>query len=275
MPDMTESSAAAAPPATDAGGVDDVDLRDLLSVERIEQDLFRTSTVVHEEYALYGGQVAAQALMAAGATVDPARRPHSLHGYFLRPGDPLLPIVFTVYRDRDGRSFSARRVVAIQHGKVIFNMAASFHVGQPTASMQAEPMPEVDAPEHCPAYRIPRLCSFEGRRLPQPYPQSAWPTRFWARASVELAADPLLQASVLTYLSDISTGILPSADGTQGPGPSVDHAVWFHDEVDLNSWVLSDYRPRFVGGGRGYYSGSAFAADGRLVASITQEALFR
>ena len=250
-------------------------MRDLLTVERIEEDLFRSTTVVDEEYTLYGGQVAAQALRAAGSTVDPDRPPHSLHGYFLRPGDPVMPTVFTVYRDRDGRSFSARRVVAIQHGKVIFNMAASFHVGRETSSAQAEPMPDVPKPEQCPAYRIPRLCSFEGRLPEQPFAAARHPTRFWGRATADLSDDPLTHACVLTYLSDISSGVLPSADGTEGPGPSVDHAVWFHDRADLNDWVLSDYRPRFVGSGRGSYTGSLFAADGRLVASVAQETLFR
>lgn len=258
-----------------SGGIADVDVRELLAVERIESNLFRSTTVVHEEFALYGGQVAAQALRAAGATVDPARRPHSLHGYFLRPGDPLLPIVFTVHRDRDGRSFSARRVVAVQQGAVIFSMAASFHVGRQTSSVQEEAMPAVAAPEDCDTYVIPRLCSFEGRLPAQPYPQALWPTRFWARATVPLPDDPLVQACVLTYLSDISTGVLPAADGAEQPGASIDHAVWFHDRVDLDGWVLSDYRPRFVGSGRGWYSGSAFTADGRLAASIAQEALFR
>ncbi|WP_375502195.1 acyl-CoA thioesterase [uncultured Jatrophihabitans sp.] len=262
------------PASRPAGGVEDVDLRELLTVERIEQDLFRSTTVVREEHALYGGQVAAQALMSAGATVDPARRPHSLHGYFLRPGDPLLPIVFTVYRDRDGRSFSARRVVAIQHGKVIFNMAASFHVGRSTSSAQAEPMPDVAPPEACNSYVLSRLCSFECRVPLQPHPGTVWPTRFWARAAVPLLDDPLLHAGVLTYLSDISTGVLPSRGGSERPGASVDHAVWFHDRADLTYWVLSDYQPRFVGSGRGCYSGSVFTRDGRLVASIAQEALY-
>ncbi len=259
---------------TPAGGIADVDLRELLAVERLEQDLFRSTTVVQEEFALYGGQVAAQALMAAGSTVEPARRPHSLHGYFLRPGDPLLPIVFTVYRDRDGRSFSARRVVAIQHGKVIFNMAASFHRGRPTSRSQADQMPDVAAPEACEPYVIPRLCSFEGRRPVQPYSRGVWPTRFWARATVALPDDPLVHACVLTYLSDISTGVLPSDDGTERSRASVDHAVWFHDHADLDDWVLSDYHPRVVGSGRGFYSGSAFAGDGRVVASIAQETLY-
>ena len=271
---MDETSAALDGTGPTVGTIEDVDVRDLLTVERIEENLFRSTTVVREEYSLYGGQVAAQALRAAGSTVEPARRPHSLHGYFLRPGDPLMPTVFTVYRDRDGRSFSARRVVAIQHGKVIFNMAASFHVGQETSSSQAEAMPDVPDPARCPEYRIPRLCSFEGRLPEQPFAEARYPTRFWGRATTDLFDDPLTHACVLTYLSDISSGVLPGADG-EGPGPSVDHAVWFHDRANLEDWVLSDYRPRFAGSGRACYTGSIFAADGRLVASVAQETLFR
>src|SRR5690606_13550442 len=115
---------------------------DLLTLEKLEEDLYRGTTVFEEPFALYGGQVAAQALAAAGDTVDPERLPHSLHGYYLRSGDAARPTVFRVYRDRDGRSFSARRVVAIQNGKVIFNMSASFHVTEPGVDVQIHPMPD-------------------------------------------------------------------------------------------------------------------------------------
>ncbi len=260
---------------TAAGGVADVDLRELLTVERLEENLFRSTTVVDEDFTLYGGQVAAQAVQAAGATVDAGRAPHSLHGYFLRPGDPKQRVVFTVDRDRDGRSFSARRVVAVQHGEVIFNMAASFHVGRETSVSQADAMPDVAAPEACPPHDLLRLCSYESRLPEQPYERAEWPTRFWARTTVPVPEDPLAQASVVTYLSDISTGVLPSEDGPERPGASVDHAVWFHAPADPNQWLLSDYQPRVVGNGRGWYSGSVFSASGRLVASIAQEVLFR
>lgn len=258
-----------------AAGVPDVDLRDLLTLEPIERDLFRANTVYREEFDLYGGQVAAQALLAAGRTVDPARRPHSLHGYFLRRGDPSRPTVFRVYRDRDGRSFSARRVVAVQQGEVIFSVAASFHVLRGGWMSQAAVAPDTAAPEDARVVRLPRLVSMDARLPAQPYSGARFPTRFWARAAVPLPDDPLVHACALTYLSDISTGVLPSPDGSEGPGSSLDHAVWFHDAVDMTDWTLSEYRPQFTGHGRGWYNGSLFARDGRLVASVAQECLFR
>lgn len=256
-------------------------LPDLLELETVEKNLYRANAVFDEEFDLYGGQVAAQALLAAGLTVDPARLPHSLHGYFLRPGEPAHPTVFKVYRDRDGRSFSARRVVAIQRGEVVFSMAASFHVERESFSEQDEPMPATAAPEDCVPGELPRLFSVSSRFPEQPWGDRArWPTRFWSKVDVPLAArapvtPALLHACALTYLSDISTGVLPAPDGSAGPGPSLDHAVWFHDLVDMNDWVLSDYVPRMSGRGRAWYTGSVFARDGRLVASIAQECLFK
>lgn len=251
-------------------------LLDVLDLERIEVDLFRASTVFDEKWALYGGQVAAQALLAAGSTVDADRVPHSLHGYFLRKGDSRVPTVYTVSRDRDGRSFSARRVVAVQHGAVIFNMSTSFQVPSPGPVVQSLPMPDAEPPEGLPDAGLRRLFSFDARRPSQPFAdRTPWPTRFWARATVELPDDPLRQACALTYLSDISTGILPAEDGSGNPSSSLDHSVWFHAPVDMMRWTLSDYQPRFAGHGRGWYTGAVFGQDGALVASIAQEALFR
>jgi acyl-CoA thioesterase-2 len=256
-----------------------VGLLELLDLEKVEEDLFRANCILDEPFPLYGGQVAAQALVAAGRTVDANRLPHSLHGYFLRAGDSSMPIVFQVYRDRDGRSYSARRVVAIQAGEVIFNMSASFHLGpeRPDApGEQFEAMPSVPEPANLPEHDFIRLISFEGRLPEQPYgDRAAWPTRFWGRPTVPLGEDPLLHACVLTYLSDISTGILKADGDAAYPGSSLDHAIWFHRVPDVNGWTLSDYRPRFTGNGRGWYTGSIFAADGSLLASIAQECLFR
>jgi acyl-CoA thioesterase-2 len=255
---------------------DDVGLLDLLELEAIEQNLYRANTVFADEFSLYGGQVAAQALLAAGQTVDAARRPHSLHGYFLRPGDAQRPTVFKVYRDRDGGSFSARRVVAIQQGEVIFNMSASFHRVVESWSDQAVPMPVTEPPQASKPTRLPRMFSIETMVPTQPYSgRTPWPTRFWSRVEEPLPADPLIQACALTYLSDISTGVLPAPDGSAQSRSSLDHAVWFHGDVDLNSWVLSDYEPRFSGRGRGLYAGSFFDETGRLIASVAQETLFR
>jgi len=252
-----------------------VELPDLLELEPIERDLFRANTVFDDPLALYGGQVAAQALLAAGATVPEGRLPHSLHGYYLRGGDASHPTVFRVDRDRDGRSFSARRVVAIQRGEVIFNMSASFQATEDGADHQVEPMPAADAPDRLPSLVLPRLASMEGRLPAQPYPDSQWPTRFWARATLSLPADPLWHAAVLTYVSDISTGLAPLHDEMYQSGPTLDHAVWFHRPIRLDDWALLDLVPHSVGGGRGWYTGSVHTRAGVLGASLTQEALYR
>ena len=254
----------------------DADLLDVLALERIEEDIFRGGLVFEEEGAsLYGGQVAAQALRAAGLTVDQERIPHSLHGYFLRGGDTTIPTVFTVFRDRDGRSFSARRVVAVQRGEVIFNMATSFHRPEASPTTQADEMPQVPSPEGLRPFGFTRAFSIEGRVPDRPYPSAPWPTRFWARSTVRLPDDPLLHACALTYISDASSGVLPSADGTAAAGSSIDHAVYFHEPADMNTWLLLDYHARRTGGGRGWYTASVFRPDGVLVGSVAQEALYR
>ena len=255
--------------------MDNPSLLDILQLEQIEQDIYRAQLVLAEEYSLYGGQVAAQALLAAGLTVSPERLPHSLHGYFLRAGDPQRPTVFQVFRDRDGGSFSARRVIAIQGGEVILNMSASFHQTEPGPLEQAEPMPAAGRPQDAPVFGFPRLLSFEGRRPEQPFAGVDWPTRFWARVTVPLPPSELLHACALTYLSDISTGVLPSADRSVLPGASLDHSVWFHGPADMNDWTLTDFHPQVAGRGRGWYTGSIFSPDGTLVASLAQESLFR
>jgi len=248
---------------------------DLLELERIDRDIFRANVATRETEALYGGQVAAQALRAAGLSVDPGFLPHSLHGYFLRKGDTTAPTVFQVHRDRDGRSFQARRVVALQQGEVIFNMAASFqHAPDGAAATQVVPAPAGRGPDG-PVYDgFPRLFSTEVRAPEQPYPTALWPTRAWARITVDVPADPLLHACLLTYLSDMTTGNLPDRDGAL-PGASLDHSVWFHRPADLTRWTLIDCHPRAAGSGRGCYLGSVFDDAGELVASIAQESLLR
>lgn len=248
---------------------------ELLELERIDRDLFRANATTGEAHALYGGQVAAQALRAAGMSVAPGFRPHSLHGYFLRKGEATAPTVFQVHRDRDGRSFQARRVVALQDGEVIFSMSTSFQMDSgATAVDRADPAPlsGVEGPLWD---GFPRLVSVEVRVPEQPYPTALWPTRAWVRVNLDLPADALLHACVLTYLSDMTTGNLPcERDGAQ-PGPSIDHAVWFHTPADLNRWTLIDCHPRAAGGGRGWYVGSMFDDSGNHLASLAQESLLR
>lgn len=247
---------------------------DVLDLEEIDRDLYRSTLVFSDPLPLYGGQVAAQALLAAGRTVPAERLPHSLHGYFLRSGHAHRPTVFRVVRDRDGRSYSARRVVAIQDGEVIFSMSASFAVDAEGPDCRANPPPEVESPDGLRGYDIPRLFSMEGRKPTQPFP-SRWPTRFWARCRLPLPDDPLVHACVLTYLSDIGTGLAAFPQDEASPGASLDHAVWFHRPLRLDEWVLVDMVPRTVARGRGWYIGEVLATDGTLGASFTQEALFR
>jgi acyl-CoA thioesterase-2 len=266
---------ATAPGAEVSAGQPAVSLLDLLALEEIDRDLYRATTVFDEPFALYGGQVAAQALLAAGGTVPAGRLPHSLHGYYLRPGDAARPTIFRVERDRDGRSYAARRVVALQGGEVIFNMSASFHRVEDGVDSQTEPMPPAGDPDLLPPLELYRLFSSEGRLPEQPYPGKDWPTRFWARITADLGDDPLLRACALTYLSDVYSGLAGLHDGRGHAGSSLDHAVWFHRSIPLDDWVLLDLVPRTVANGRGWYAGAVYSRAGLLVASLTQEALFR
>jgi acyl-CoA thioesterase-2 len=258
-----------------AGPAPEPTVLEVLELEEIDRDLYRSTFLFADPLPLYGGQVAAQALRAAGATVAPDRLPHSLHGYFLRSGDAARPTVFRVDRDRDGRSFSARRVVALQGGEVVFSMSASFTAPGEGPDLQASEPVEAEAPEGLRSYSLPRLFSMEGRRGAQPFPEGHWPTRFWARSRVPLPEDPLFHACVLVYLSDIGTGLAALPDDVASPGPSLDHAVWFHRPARLDDWVLMDMVPRTVATGRGWYTGSIQTESGVLAASFVQETLFR
>jgi acyl-CoA thioesterase II len=251
-------------------------LIDLLTLERVEVNLFLTPVLHEGPSGLYGGQVAAQALRAAAATVDPGRHPHSLHGYFLSRGDASRPVLLTVYQDRDGRSYSNRRVIAVQEGRVIFNMTASFHVVEPGLDYQAHAAPGVTPPDELPDSGIRGLLVGVDVRIPeQAQPDQKWPSRVWLRASGELGDDPL-HACALTYVSDMFTGLAgtPGAERL-GPPTSLDHAVWFHRRVALDDWVLMDLQPESIAGGRGMYTGRIFGRDGRLAAGIAQESVWR
>ena len=254
-----------------------VRLSDVVELERVDRDLFRSTAVFEERWSLYGGQVAAQALLAAGRTVAPERSPHSLHGYFLRPGDSRRPVVFSVERDRDGGSYSARRVVALQEGEVILNLSTSFAVGDDTQEDVAlEPVPDAQAVrESGDVQAPPRLIGCEMRVPAQTHPLHSIPTRAWLRCAEPLADDPLVDAAAQTYLSDIFTGAgsLPSSRGRWHS--TLDHAVWFHRPARAGAWLLMDLRPRAVSRGRGHYTGGLWTEDGTLVATLAQETLYR
>jgi acyl-CoA thioesterase II len=251
-------------------------LPELLTLERIEDDLFRSVVVSQEPAGLFGGQVAGQALRAAAATVPEGRHPHSLHGYFLSRGDASRRVLLTVNRDRDGGSYSNRRVIAVQNGKVIFNMAASFHVAEEGSDYQAHAMPDVAQPDDLPDdERWHRMHGVEIRLPQQPQPDQHWPSRMWIRSRHELA-DDTLRACALAYVSDMFTGLAATPGITiSGPLTSIDHSVWFFRKAAVDDWVLMDLQPESTSGGRGMYTGRIFSRDGVLAAGIAQETLFR
>jgi len=275
-------------------------LVEILDLEPIEVNIFRGVSPDEDRQRVFGGQVAAQALMAAGRTVE-VGRPHSLHAYFLRPGDPTVPILYEVDRIRDGRSFTTRRVVAIQHGRAIFNMSASFHVAEPGPEHQ-EPMPAVPPPESVEpeldlirgiADRIPeslRAVLTQDRPLDfrpvdpvDPFSPSARPPLkyMWVRAQGRLPDETLSHQAVLAYASDyglLATALLPHALSIRTPGLQVatlDHAVWFHRPFRADEWLLIAMDSPAAYGARGFARASVFTRDGRLVASLAQEGLTR
>jgi acyl-CoA thioesterase-2 len=256
-------------------GIGQMSILDLLDLEHIEENIYRSCVVVERPYPLYGGQVAAQALYAAGQTVPDRHVPHSLHGYFLRGGSTALPTVFRVERDRDGRSFSAQRVVAIQNGEVIFNMSSSFAERRPGADQDVNPAPVVPAPDGLSDDDHPYQVSLETRPAMPEQPGWRTFTRFWVRSTVPLPDDDLVHDCVLTYMSDMSTGLIPLEQDGAETGASLDHAVWFHRRVRMDEWTLLDLVPHTVAGGRGWYTGAVYRGDGARAASIAQEALFK
>jgi len=271
----------------------------LLDLERIEENIYRGGSPESSSMRVFGGQVAGQALVAAGRTVDPRRRVHSLHAYFIRGGDPSVPIVYEVDRIRDGRSFTTRRVVAVQHGKAIFSLSASFQISEAGVE-HAEPMPRAPDPEGLPTFaeRIePYVERFQTwGKFPRPIdiryvddppwvsrergPREAR-SRAWMRADGTLPDDDLVHVCVLAYASDMT--LLDSVLARHGVawgldnvlGASLDHAMWFHRTFRADEWVLYDCSSPSASGGRGLATGRFFARDGRLLATVVQEGLLR
>ncbi|WAP56150.1 acyl-CoA thioesterase [Streptomyces sp. S465] len=284
-------------------------LLDLLDLEQIEEDIFRgTSDAAPLVPRVFGGQVAAQALVAAGRTVPEDRSAHSLHAYFLRPGDPGAPIVYTVDRIRDGRSFTTRRVVAVQHGQPIFHLSASFQLYEDGLEHQ-ERMPDVPDPlslptagELLPRYEhlfvgpgvtermLQARAAVDLRYVDEPPFGSVGRPRepksqVWFRTNGKLdgvADHPLLHVCLATYVSDMT--LLDSvllAHGRGGwtvgdiVGASLDHAMWFHRPFRVDDWLLYDQESPSASGGRGLAKGRIFTADGRLAVSVIQEGVMR
>jgi acyl-CoA thioesterase-2 len=278
------------------------DLVKLLALEKIEENLFRGQSQDLGWGTVFGGQVLGQALSAAVRTVPADRAIHSLHAYFLRPGDVNRPIVYDVDRIRDGSSFTTRRVVAIQNGKAIFNMSSSFQKEEPGFEHQ-DAMPDVPPPEQLkteqeliaglkrelPEYFRSRAIAerpFEMRPVNPPAdpfaPGKQPPTRaVWMKAVDRLPDDPTLHPYLLAYASDhgfIGTALLPHGVTWLVPGmqiASVDHVMWFHQPFRVDEWLLHVMDSPAAHGARGLVRGRVFTRDGRLVASTAQEGLIR
>ncbi len=274
------------------------DLVNLLDLEVIEVNIFRGRSPEERQQRVFGGQVAGQALVAAARTVDDRdRRVHSLHAYFLRPGDPTVPILYEVDRIRDGKSFTTRRVVAIQHGRAIFNLHASFHV--PEAGLEhGLPMPDVAAPETLPGFKE-RMAPYKdmmGDWYDRPRPidlryvegdpitrrsAPSFVQRVWLRADGELPDDPVLHACIVTYASDMTlldTTLLPHQLGWGDNDiqmASLDHAMWFHRPFRADDWLLYDQMTPTMAGSRGLAAGGIYTRDGQLAVSVMQEGLVR
>ncbi len=275
------------------------ELIDILDLEELELNLFRGRSPQEERQRVFGGQVAGQALVAACRTVE-ERSVHSLHSYFLRPGDPNVPIIFQVDRLRDGRSFCARRVTAIQHGQAIFALAASFQAHEQSFEHQA-PMPASTPPDELPSFaeriqqridagekeepwmRRPRpidtrmvepVMDYTGKVLQEPV------ARVWIRANGKLPDDPVLHTCVVAYASDMTL-----VDTAARPHPiafdeklqlaSLDHAMWFHRPFRADEWLLYAQESPSMSNARGFTTARFFTADGRLAVSVAQEGLFR
>lgn len=250
-------------------------LLEILTLETLEESLFRSTFLFSEKYPLYGGQVAAQALIAAGKTVPDSRQPHSIHGYFLRGGDPSIPVVFKVEKDFDGGSFSSRRVIAIQRGEVIFNASVSFHLQHDGPDDQMVDAKQVGAPEALHDWPSGRLHSIEMKTDRPHKEREHWPTDFKARISADLPDDPLMHAAGLAYLTDAGTGLRDAMTPEIGFLASIDHSIWIHSIPDITKWHLFNLEPRRIGSGRGLFTGAVFDDTGSLVASFAQESLFR
>jgi acyl-CoA thioesterase II len=275
-------------------------LLEVLDLEKLDDNVFRGVSPPIGPQRVYGGQVAGQALVAAGRTVDPSRTVHSLHGYFVRGGDPAEPITYSVENIRDGRSFSVRRAVAEQHGKVIFFMSASFQRAEKGLDHQIETPLEVPPPEEVPTMNE-RLARYPERLgvwglIPRPMDvryvgEPGWVRpgdrpiearqRVWMRIDGKLPDDPLIHACALTFASDMTLldAVLSTHGEVWGPGgyigASLDHALWFHRPFRADEWFLYDCSSPSASGARGLANGRMYTADGTLIASAVQEGLLR
>ena len=279
------------------------DVIDILNLEPLEVNLFRGRSPQSRWQRVFGGQVIGQALVAACRTVEDVaqRPPHSLHAYFLLGGDPKVPIIYEVDRIRDGKSFTTRRVVAIQHGRAIFSMSVSFHVAEQGLDHQAK-IPDVPQPDALPGeaelkQRIfPRMPEPVRRYYERERPIELRPVelgrylgetnadgRFhvWFRATGRLPDEPAIHRCVLAYASDMTlldASLIPhgrSVFSADIMAASLDHALWFHRPFRADEWLLYAQESPNLTGSRGLSRGLVFSRDGTLVASVAQEGLLR
>ena len=288
----------AAPQSTGQAAVDY--LLEVLDLAEVGAMTYRGVSPKVGPQRVFGGQVASQALVAAGRTVDPARQVHSLHGYFVRPGDPTEPIRYAVENIRDGRSFSVRRCVAQQHDQTIFFMSASFHRQEEGLDHHAPSPRDVPPPEELPTMGD-RLARFPERyeiwsTIPRPIDvryvgEPGWVRpgerpaeprqRVWMRIDGKLPDDPLLHACLLAYASDLTLldSVLSVHGEVWGPGgvvgASLDHALWFHRPFRADEWFLYDCWSPSASGARGLATGRMITRDGRNIATAVQEGLLR
>ncbi|MGI9018690.1 MAG: acyl-CoA thioesterase [Euzebya sp.] len=271
-------------------------LLSMLDIETLDVDLYRGQAPKTDVQRVFGGHVAAQALVAAVRTVDEDRAVHSLHAYFLRPGNPRHDIIFTVDRIRDGRSFTTRRVVATQQGRAIFHLSASFQIAE-HGPQHADQMPDVPAPADLQTLKeklagwgvdweppFPEWSSIDLRYVKLPNEVAAERSnriQSWFRSLDPIPEVPHLHVCVLTYMSDMSllgTTITPHG-GNPWQSPyrmaSLDHAMWFHRPFRADQWLLHDMRSSNAHGARGLAHGQVFTEDGSLVATVVQEGLTR
>lgn len=272
----------------------------ILDLEELEVNLFRGRSPQVGSQRVFGGQVLGQALTAAGRTVE-RDAAHSLHAYFLRPGDPRIPILYQVDRTRDGRSFTTRRVTAIQRGRAIFHLEASFQQHESGPEHQDE-MPDAPDPETLPDFHarmqplaqkapaeVQRWAESErpiDLRYVTPFdpiePEKLPPRQLvWVRADGVLPASRLLHQCVVAYASDLTlldTAALPHAISWIGNSwqiASLDHAMWFHRDFRADEWLLYEQHSPVTAGARGFATGRLFTRAGALAVSVVQEGLFR
>jgi acyl-CoA thioesterase II len=279
------------------------DVLSILDLEPLEVNLFRGRSPQARWQRVFGGQVIGQALVAACRTVEDVtvRPPHSLHAYFLLGGDPKVPIIYEVDRIRDGRSFTTRRVNAIQHGRAIYSMSVSFHVAEEGLTHQLK-MPDVPKPDELPSEEeirskiLPRMPDPVRRYYERERPIELRPVEYgrylgeridggsfhlWIRATGRLPDEPAIHQCVLAYASDMTlldTALMPIGKTVFHEdimAASLDHSLWFHRPFRADEWLLYVQDSPNLGGSRGFSRGSIFSSDGVLVASVAQEGLLR